>query len=101
MENDKHVWVPCKSMITARSLFSMVAFGGSIYAIGGVSNGKVLRSVERYTTDSDVWTPVEPMLLPRSAAAAAVLNNQIFVLGGATSINSDETATVEKFDGHS
>lgn len=101
MNNVENGWVPCESMPSERKLFAMVAFDGAIYAIGGVVNGAVVASVDRYRIDENKWSTEAPMKLPRSAAAAVVLNEQIFVLGGATKINTAETATVERFDGHS
>lgn len=88
-------------MPTARKLFAMVAFNGSIYAVGGVVDGNVVATVEQYRTESNLWSTAMPMIMPRSAAAAAVMNEHIYILGGATKANSGETATVERFDGHS
>lgn len=86
-------------MSMGRSLFTLTAAHGYIYAIGGIVNGNIVTtSVERYDPVMNVWMAVPEMATPRSAAAAAVLNDDIFVIGGATKINSYETATVEKFD---
>lgn len=90
-----------------RSLFSMVAFNGSIYSIGGMVDGKIVTNFEQYHIDSNNWTTETPMIIARASATAAVLNNNIYVVGGATKINSaqmttsSETATVERFDGKS
>lgn len=85
-------------MISQRSLFSLIAAHGFIYAIGG-NNGKSLSTVERYDASANLWIAVESMIKPRVAAAAAALNGNIFVMGGSTEINSCETASVEKFSG--
>lgn len=101
MNNVESGWMPCKSMPSARTLFAMVAFDGAIYAIGGVVNGAVVASVDRYQIAQNMWSSEASMRIPRSAAAAVVLNKQIFVLGGATKMNTAETTTVERFDGQS
>lgn len=88
-------------MITARALFTLAIAHGYMYAIGGVGqDGNMLNTVERYDFECNVWTVCEQMNFPRVAAASIVIDNELFVIGGGTKLNSDETATVEKYDGN-
>lgn len=88
-------------MKTARCLFSLAVAHGFLYAIGGQEEKTSLKSAERYDPDTDTWEEVCSMNVSRSSAAIAVHRNHIYVIGGATKYNSDETATVERFDGNS
>lgn len=85
----------------ARCLFSLAVAYGFLYAIGGQDGQNSLKSVERYDPDADKWERVCSLNIQRSSAAVAVNRNYIYVIGGATKVNSDETVTVECFDGHS
>lgn len=95
---ENNAWKQCSPMTTARSLLTMVVAHSFIYAIGGIINEGVSSCVEKYDPNSNLWVPIPSMTTPRSAAAAAVLNDRIYVLGGSTKINSNETASVERFD---
>lgn len=99
-DSSKNGWKFVAPMKNARCLFSLAVAHGFLYAIGGQDQRESLRLVERYDPDADTWERVSSLNIPRSSAAVAVHCNHIYVIGGATKINSDETATVERFDGN-
>lgn len=86
-------------MLFSRSLFSLVAVNGYIYAIGGNGIDELpTASVERCDIRNNVWTAVNRMATPRAAAAAVVLDGDIVVIGGNAGKNRD-LDSAEKFDG--
>ena len=60
-------WDPLPDMIEARSDFSAVTYGSSVFAIGG-HNGtdRWLGEVEQYNFEEQVWTPYTTLVTPRS-----------------------------------
>lgn len=99
-DSRKNEWTSVAPMRTARCLFSLAVAHGFLYAIGGQAGKSTLNSVERYDPDSDTWEEVRSLNVSRSSTATAVHRNHIYVIGGATAYNSEETATVERFDGN-
>ncbi|XP_035680545.1 kelch-like protein 26 [Branchiostoma floridae] len=51
----KNKWSEVRSMNEARAYFGAVAYGGSVYAIGGFQYHFPVKSVERYIPEQDRW----------------------------------------------
>ena len=76
-------WLTQTSMSVARNLLSVVELDGTIYAIGGSSNGNTsLAVVEAYDTSSGTWSDKASLPQTLCSTCAAVLNNKIYVFGG-------------------
>ena len=80
-------WDTGAPMPTPPSNLKLVHLNGSIYAIGGIANGKstgpALHTVERYDPAQGQWTTVASMITPRVNPAPMVVGDQIVVIGGA------------------
>lgn len=70
-------------MTCPRSGVSLIAFGNTLYAIGGFNGYTRLASGEKYCPDGTaVWSEISEMLTPRSNFATVILDDFIFVIGG-------------------
>ena len=78
-------WAEVASMNTKRSSFSLTYFQNKVWAVGGVSNGKVLDKIETYDIGENRWTTIDKKLLQNRFAHSAVVHNKNFyVIGGFT-----------------
>src|SRR5207302_416089 len=73
-----------------------VATAGSLFVIGGYSNGRARSDVNRLNVEAARWEPVAPLHHARGAAGAAEVAGRIIVLGGAA--GGAEIAPVESYD---
>jgi hypothetical protein len=84
-------WQTTSSMITARSAFAAVSYGGYIYALGGYAGGN---SVEFAAINNDgslgAWQSTSAMTMAREGVAAVAANGYIYAIGGQV------TASVER-----
>ena len=69
---------------------------GTIYVLGGNSQGSVVGTTYAYTPATNTWRTLAPLPTPRENLAAAVLNGQIYALGGA--VNGTASTAVEIYD---
>ena len=53
-------------MNAIRSDFSAVAYGSSIFAIGGFNGTNVLGGVEEFNLEEEIWRPYTSLVTPRS-----------------------------------
>ena len=67
-----------------RSQFSVIAFDGKIYVIGGDSNMGYQDINERYDPLTDSWTTLKPMPTPRAGFAIVEYQGKIYCIGGYT-----------------
>lgn len=71
------------AMTEKRGFFSLVAFNGTVFAVGGKSNtNDRLNSVEYYDIFDDKWKYVSPMNRERSSFGAVVHKSRLLVFGG-------------------
>lgn len=70
-----------------RSDAACTVLDDQIYAIGGFTGRRCIRTVERYDAKTDTWTAVAPMASLRSGVSAVTLGGKIYALGGSTSGN--------------
>ena len=79
-------WVSRAPLTKARSAFALAAAGGSLYAIGGRTNGTFLAAVEAYNPTTDTWTAKAPLPGVRyDGNGAAVISGMIYLPGGRNS----------------
>ena len=85
------------SMITARSLFSMVQLhDGTILAAGGFGamGRNATGATEIYTPSKGVWTATGALNMPRGDFAMSVLpDGTVIAIGGSSSSNADVAST--------
>ena len=92
-------WQQAGRLLTPRDDFGLVAVGGKLWAVGGMTGarGNVLDLVESFDSELDRWSAEASMPTARSSAGVAVVGDTIFVVGGlaAGGVVSD---VVEAFD---
>lgn len=88
-------WVRKADLPEARSGLSLVAAGGSIYALGG--RGTDATRIYRYDTAADKWTAAGTLPQPRTGHAAAVRGDRIYLIGGRT-LDGQPLSRVDIFD---
>lgn len=94
---DVDFWYPLAPLHCERNNFAFVPLDDRIYAIGGESEGKPLRSVEFYDFGLDKWTESANLPDPLSGHGAAVLNGEIYVVGsGRLGLCSDVVLKYDK-----
>ena len=83
-------------MRDCRNYVGLAVHSGSIYAIGGVSDGvpMFLSSVEKFDISFNQWFRVSSMHKARSAAGVATLRDKIYVVGGKDGVGVTSTAEV-------
>ena len=84
------------SMRESRNYVSVTKVGNFIYAIGGNTGLRRLRTVERYDVTKNQWYDCGEMKEVRSDAGVAVLNGLIYVIGGFN--GHAQHSSVEIFD---
>src|SRR5262249_28591040 len=85
-------WQARFGMPTPRQEHALVASpDGRLFAIGGLSRGDVIATVEVYTPSADSWTAVQSMQTARYGFGAALgADGRIYVMGGQYgSVNDD------------
>jgi N-acetylneuraminic acid mutarotase len=93
---------PDTYLVTPRQSHAAVILGNSLYVLGGISNGRVLGTIERATIASDgslgSFTAVldTALSIPRYGHAVAVIGDSFYVIGGfgVNSLDSVERATI-------
>jgi len=96
--NSQNRWEFLTPLPSSRAGLGAVAFGGKIYAIGGVrKNNQTTRLVEIYDPGNDSWT--EGAAKPTASAniSGVELNGKIYVPGGCT-IEGQALDTLEIYD---
>ena len=74
-------WYPLAPLHYERNSFPLVALDDNIYALGGETGGKSLKTVEFYDFGLDRWTESSNLPEPLSGHGAAVLNGEIYIVG--------------------
>ncbi|XP_006268034.1 kelch-like protein 31 isoform X2 [Alligator mississippiensis] len=77
-----NTWLHLASMMQKRTHFSLSAYNGLLYAIGGRNTDGVLASIECYVPSTNSWHGQAGMELPRCCHASTVIDNKILVTGG-------------------
>ena len=85
-------WTQLSSMNYVRHSFTLTAFHGKLYALGGVSKeidpltnySEILDSnrTEVYDPATDIWTNLSDLPISLAAHAATVFNDEIVLIGG-------------------
>lgn len=84
------------SMNEARNYLAVAKIDKNIYAVGGNTGSRRLRTVERYDISKNQWFDCGEMREVRSDAGIAVLNGLIYVIGGFN--GHAQHSSVEIFD---
>jgi subtilisin family serine protease/N-acetylneuraminic acid mutarotase len=76
-------WISRASLLAARSVQALGQVNGRLYALGGRSNGSLLRSIEEYNPTLDRWSSKAPMPAARSdGSGTAAINGVLYLAGG-------------------
>ena len=81
---DESQWEERAQMPSRRACLALSAWGGDLYAIGGVGPDGVTGAVEIYDPESDSWRRGSTKPTPVAYIGAAVLGERILVPGGCT-----------------
>src|SRR5947208_2537048 len=92
------IWVPLAPLNVARQEVAVAEAGGKVYVIGGIGNGIVLSSVERYDPVTNSWRFVAPLPQTLHHTAAASTSDAIYAVGGYGDLNFAPTAMVYRYD---
>ena len=77
----KGEWKHMEQMQKARAQFTAVSCHNAIYAIGGYSSKKTMKSVKKYDPEVDKWSYVSSMNFERRKHAACVVDGKIIIVG--------------------
>ena len=75
-------WQQRSPMPSKRSDFAVAAYDGNLYVIGGLTDGRLNPSIERFDPLIDQWTSLDEKPTPVSHIRAVTLGRQIYVPGG-------------------
>ncbi|XP_062995772.1 kelch-like protein 31 [Elgaria multicarinata webbii] len=89
-------WLHLASMSHRRTHFSLSAFDGHLYAVGGRNPKGTLVSLECYVPSTNSWQAKANMELPRCCHASVVIGGKILVTGGY--VNNAYSRTVCSYD---
>jgi N-acetylneuraminic acid mutarotase len=78
----KNQWTEGNSMPTPRGALNALFVNGTLYAIGGQDDARILNINEAYDPIRDTWSTKAPMLTGRHHAASTTVDNKIYVIGG-------------------
>jgi len=81
---DESHWEERAQMPSRRAWLALSAWGGDLYAVGGVGPDGVTGAVEIYDPESDSWRRGSAKPTPVAYIGAAVLGERILVPGGCT-----------------
>ncbi len=73
----------------------------TIYAIGGDKQPPIVRSVEKYDSNSNSWTRIDSLPFVKTSHTASVFKNKIYLISGSTTsllAGFTPTSTVYSFD---
>ncbi|XP_006012670.1 kelch-like protein 31 [Latimeria chalumnae] len=77
-----NTWIHLANMIQKRTHFSLSAFNGLLFAIGGRNSDGVLSSVECYVPAINQWQMKTALEVARCCHASAVIDGKILLTGG-------------------
>uniref|UniRef100_A0A8D0ATC6 BTB domain-containing protein n=1 Tax=Salvator merianae TaxID=96440 RepID=A0A8D0ATC6_SALMN len=89
-------WLHLSSLTHRRTHFSLSAFNGHLYAIGGRNAKGTLVSTECYVPSANSWRAKANMELSRCCHASTVIGGKILVTGGY--VNNAYSRTVCSYD---
>ncbi|XP_030054828.1 kelch-like protein 31 [Microcaecilia unicolor] len=77
-----NIWIHLANMNQKRTHFSLNAFNGLLFAVGGRNSEGCLCSVECYVPSTNQWQMKAPQEVARCCHASAVIDGRILVTGG-------------------
>ncbi|XP_066552901.1 kelch-like protein 31 [Amia ocellicauda] len=77
-----NTWIHLANMIQKRTHFSLSAFNGLLFAVGGRNSDGCQSSVECYVPSSNQWQMKASMEVPRCCHAGTVIDGKILITGG-------------------
>jgi hypothetical protein len=92
LDSVRESWRRVADLGTARGALAVAVASGHVFALGGVSAGRVLATTEWYDPRTDAWRPGPEMATPREHFGAARSDGRVYAVGGR---NSGNVASVE------
>ena len=77
-------WTEGKSMPSVRGALNALFVKGTLYAIGGQDDARILNVNEAYNPLTNNWVSKAPMITARHHAASTAVEDKIYVVGGRT-----------------
>ncbi|KAK6489860.1 kelch-like protein 31 [Huso huso] len=77
-----NTWIHLANMTQKRTHFSLNAFNGLLFAVGGRNSDGCQSSVECYVPTSNQWQMKAPLEVPRCCHASSIIDGKILVTGG-------------------
>ena len=77
-------WTEGKSMLSPRGALNALFVNGTLYAIGGQDDARILNVNEAYNPLTNSWVSKAPMITARHHAASTAVEDKIYVIGGRT-----------------
>ena len=74
-----NAWTVTTPMNSNRDGLCMAAYGGYLFAIGGIDGPSYLNSVEYYYPFQKIWIDTVTMEISRASSGAAVMKNEVLV----------------------
>ncbi|KAL0711654.1 hypothetical protein Bca4012_018632 [Brassica carinata] len=98
-ELENHKWFRGPSMITPRVMYGSASHGNTAFFAGGIQmddngNPVVMRTVEKYNSDTKMWTMINGMHKARKFSSGCFLRGKFYVIGG--EMRMINTSLVEK-----
>ncbi len=90
-------WAMKAALPSAREAMAVASFNGLVYAIGGVSEGKVLDGIDVYDPTRDAWNAKAHKPTAVQGSGAAIIGGRMYVPGGCDA-NDRPTSVLEVYD---
>jgi N-acetylneuraminic acid mutarotase len=78
----RNQWTEGKSMPSPRGALNALFVKGTLYAVGGQDQARILNINEAYDPLTDSWISKAPMITGRHHAASTTVDDKIYVIGG-------------------
>ncbi|XP_072034674.1 kelch repeat and BTB domain-containing protein 8-like [Amphiura filiformis] len=89
-------WAEVAPMLQGRADFGLVHLNGCLYAIGGMNDWEILKSVECYDIAKDEWHFIDPMPRDVIEFSVATLTNSLYIFAGSRTMSYSTTTKTWK-----
>lgn len=79
--------------------YSIASHQNAIYVTGGITDGQIVSTVNKFDAACKLWSDVTDMLAPRAQHTSSSLGSKLYILGGIT-LKGNEIRPVEDIDAY-